>query len=280
MTKKKRLYKRTSKKVSSRSSRKRLRIRKKKPFFKHKSFWIFCFCLLLLAGLFYLLFFSRLFQVKEIEILGSHKVEDQRLLELINPLIEKKLVFGNRTLLETKSIFLVKSKELKNIILENLAEIDEVSPRKKFPHSLVLGIKERESSVIVCFSEERCFETDKKGVVFKESDKKQGLVVYLEEGGDISFGERIIEPRDLEFILQIDGNLSSDPRIEIKKLFLFKKRLNVETEEGFEVYFDLGKNPADQLFNLDLVLKEEMSEEKLKALEYIDLRFGSKVFYK
>ena len=52
------------------------------------------------------------------------------------------------------------------------------------------------------------------------------------------------------------------------------------TDKNFKVIFSLDNNVEDQILNLDLVLKEKISQEDLVGLEYIDLRFGNKVYFK
>ena len=58
------------------------------------------------------------------------------------------------------------------------------------------------------------------------------------------------------------------------------KRVDVETLEGWDIYFNLKDKISSQVLNLGLVLKEKISSEARRNLEYVDLRFGNQVYYK
>ena len=59
-----------------------------------------------------------------------------------------------------------------------------------------------------------------------------------------------------------------------------QQRVNIRTLEGWEVYFNLEDGVSQQIFNLDIVLKEKISPEERENLEYVDLRFGNQIYYK
>jgi len=261
-------------------SKKRLRIKKRTTVFKSKIFWIFVFLFLLLAGLFYLLFLSEIFEIKELNISGNEEMGTQHLLEIIEPEIQQSLSFRGKTFLKTKNIFLINSSKLEKTILERFLKIDTIAFKRKLPGTFILDIKERELFAVVCQLENQCFAVDKKGVVFQEEEVKNGLLVSFLEEEKIILGKEIIKPEYLEAIFQVNKNFKDSPDIDIKKLVFFDQRLNVETEQGFEIHFNLEGKIEDQLFNLDLVLRQKVSKEEFKNLKYIDLRFGNKVYYR
>lgn len=55
--------------------------------------------------------------------------------------------------------------------------------------------------------------------------------------------------------------------------------LSLKTEEGWNVIFNIRINASEQIDKLAAVLKEQKLEER-KKLNYIDLRFGDRIFYK
>jgi hypothetical protein len=93
-------------------------------------------------------------------------------------------------------------------------------------------------------------------------------------------GEKVIDEKILEFILNSDNKLKEELKINIIEFdLLSQERLNVKTEEGWEIYFDLKGDLNWQTEKLTLVLENEIPPEKRGDLEYIDLRF-TRVYYK
>ncbi|PKL72396.1 hypothetical protein CVV26_01885 [Candidatus Kuenenbacteria bacterium HGW-Kuenenbacteria-1] len=65
---------------------------------------------------------------------------------------------------------------------------------------------------------------------------------------------------------------------EYKKLE--KTEIRVATKDGFEIYFDIFFSDLNQqINNLRKVLNQEI-KNKTSSLEYIDLRFGNRIYYK
>lgn len=93
-------------------------------------------------------------------------------------------------------------------------------------------------------------------------------------------GERIIEKEKLSQILEIQSGLRDLKNEIVLVEVVNSQRINVKTFEGWQVYFNSQNNISEQIFNLNLVLKEKISPEKRRNLEYIDLRFGNQVYYK
>jgi hypothetical protein len=54
----------------------------------------------------------------------------------------------------------------------------------------------------------------------------------------------------------------------------------VHFTDGFDLKVSFGADPATLVRNLRLVLASEALEGKEADIEYVDLRFGDRVFYK
>jgi len=250
---------------------KRARVKKRKiPVYKTKIFWEIIGLVIFLLILFYVFVFSSVFQVREVQILGNEKVASEEMLQLIYPKIEQRLIF------KTKSLFLINSQNIKNHILDNFFLIDKVNINKKLFHSLIIEIQEREHLAIVC--QEQCFKVDEKGIAFEPVNDLSGIVVYLNK--EILLGNQIISPAHLKSIHLINSSFENNTDIGSERVTLLENVLEIMTDKNFKVIFSLDNNVEDQILNLDLVLKEKISQEDLVGLEYIDLRFGNKVYFK
>ncbi|MFH1838574.1 MAG: hypothetical protein ABH808_03735 [Candidatus Kuenenbacteria bacterium] len=84
--------------------------------------------------------------------------------------------------------------------------------------------------------------------------------------------------QDKKTILQQPIISKNNLEDEYKKLE--KTEIRVVVKEGFEIYFDIFFSDLDQqINNLRKILNQEI-KDKLSSLEYIDLRFGNRIYYK
>lgn len=253
--------------------KKRRKIKRKKQFWKNKMFWLLVFIFLAVDGLFYAFIFSEVFQIKEIKINENNIVASQALEEIIESGITKKIVFP------TKTMFLADLRTIEKEILHKFPKIKTAEIKRQFPNTLILSVEARQSFMVFCDNNNQCFNVDEHGIAFKENTEEIGSAIYLSDK-NISLGEKIISKEYLKSIKEIQKNLVQDLKIGIKEFSLLENRLNVKTSNGYYIYFDLDKNVLDQIFNLNQILKEKISEQQTENLQYIDLRFGNRVFYK
>jgi len=255
-------------------SKKRLKIRKRKSFWKSKTFWLSLLFVSLLFGLAYFLVFSSPLQIKEIKISGNQRIDSEKIERLINNQVEKNFFF------KTKSILLTSGKAIRGLLLEEFPEIGKVKITRRLPASLVIEIEERKTFATFCQPSGNCFNADNQGIAFERTTKRQGLMVDLKEESEIVLSKKFIEPEKIQAILKIKDGLEKRLDIEVKRLLFFDERINVETGQGFEIYFTLESSIEDQIFNLEMLAKEKIKPEEVAKLEYIDLRFGNKIYYK
>lgn len=231
--------------------------------------------LIILGAVIYVVFFSPLLGVKEIEILGNEKVKEEDIRKIVEEKIFRKLVF-----LTFENIFLLDFKATEKEILENFPQVGKASFLRKLPSKIVLKIEERKR-IGVFYQKETPFFIDREGIIFEEVDKEKdsGLLIKSERS-DFNLGERVIEKESLEKILKIQRALKV-LKIEIEDFFVpAEERVNVKTVEGWQIYFDLSEDLDWQITKLKLALEEKIPPEKRDELEYIDLRFGNMVYPK
>jgi cell division protein FtsQ len=235
---------------------------------------ILIFC----GGIFYLICFASIFQIKEIKISGNEKIPSENISSLVEEKTIKKFLF-----LESRSIFLANFKEMKKNILEKFPQIWQVSLKRGFPNTIFIQIEERKPVAIFC-QDENNFLIDKEGIIFEKLNNIENPVnigyptVRLQNltlKGNLNLGEKAIEKELLSKILEINSKLNENLKIQIVEASIVsEERLNVKTSEGWEVYFNLKEDLNWQLTKLSLVLKERIPPEKRGNLKYIDLRFG------
>jgi len=268
--------------------RKPYRIKRKKSIFHNRLFWLGVLILVIAGTAFYYLFFSETFQVKKIIITGkdynpptasSHSqsewapgVSMEELELLIDKNLEKKISF-----FDTKNIFLVDFNQINKIVLANFPQIAKASFGRQLPDKIKIEIEERRPAAIFIY-DKNYFLLDKEGIIFEkineENETELLKIKNFTLNQDLKLGERVIEKEKVDQIMKINSGLINLNLKILEASLMTEKRLNLKTEEGWEIYFNLEKDLDWSLTQLKLVLEEKISPER-----YIDLRF-EKLYYK
>jgi len=270
--------------------RKIKRTKPKKSILKRRWFWVLILSIaVVLTFLFFLLFFPGL-QLNNIIISGNHKVQSEELRQFISKRIGAKLIDAGFFSISTKSIFITDMGRLSETILREFPIVERVSAVRELPDSMLINIEERAPIGAYCpdgaGSDFHCFLIDENGIFFEQLNKEAGdLVIVRQTFGEnsVSLGENILQKNIAEAIYKIQSNLKNNFQIDLKEALITSPlRLDATTSEDWKIYFNLGQTPDidSQLTKLDLLLKNEISSEARKHLEYIDLRFSDRAFYK
>jgi hypothetical protein len=264
------------------------RMARKKSILKNRFFRVSILISILFVSVFYLLFFSQVFQIKSVTISGEQKISKQDIANIVENQIQNKFLFFN-----TKSIFLVKRNEISNIALSEFPLIESVQINRKLPSSLFVIVTERIEVAKWCI-ENKCFLIDNNGIIFDpirneisngareifENYSELSTIKSFNANGKFALGQEVVEKETLSKVLQIISKLEQNLEVQTKLAdIVSKERLNIKTLENWEIYFNLAGDINWQITELGLILEKEIDLEKRQELEYIDLRFN-RVFYK
>jgi|AntAceMinimDraft_18_1070375.scaffolds.fasta_scaffold01760_9 cell division septal protein FtsQ len=256
------------------SSKKYRYLKKKKSIFRNRFFWFFILGIITFLGLFYFLIFSPVFQIESVTVEGTHFVDALEVKEGIEKITEKNILF-----FPSKSIFVLRKREVKNFVLENFFPVKDILVEKKLLHKLSINIEEKKAKALSC-SEEECFLTDNQGFAFqtiaKETAQKDLPIIFFEH--KIIQKDKLLDQELLEFISLIYAELKERGNIAIQEFKVFPSKVEARTENNLILYFSPQKSPPLQVEDLILFLRDEALSE-IDELEYIDLRFD-KIFYK
>ncbi|MFH1657245.1 MAG: cell division protein FtsQ/DivIB [bacterium] len=247
----------------------------KKPLIRSRFFWLSLLTLLLAGGVFYLINFHSFFQIKEIAVFGNTKVPGEDIEKTVAAEIEKKVFF-----LPSQSIFLADFNGIKKRVLNDFPQIARVEIERLLPESLRVNITEK-TAAAVWRREDKCFLLDQNGVIFEESSVNPiGLVeikdsVFNEE---IKLGATVINKQRLSQILALQKNLAAVEVLIRQVSIVSVERLDIETAEGWQVYFNLQEDIEWQMTELNQLLEKMITLEEREGLEYIDLRFEKAYF--
>ena len=234
--------------------------RKKKVFTIKRAFYGF-----VLAGTFsgiaYFLFFSDVFEIKQIEISKVNKVSVK---DIENAIWQK----------SNKNILLANFEFIEKDFLKKYPQIETMEIKRKLPNKLFVQIKERGEAAIF----EDYYFIDKNGIVFervKNFDSESLKIKNSIKNENIVLGRQYLEKEIMEKILKIKESFNAK-EVEI----VSEKRLNAKMPEDWQAYFSLKKDFDLQVEELKILLKEKFSPEERESLEYIDLRFDKIYFRK
>jgi len=255
------------------SRRKPYRANKKKLIFRNKLFWFVLLFLAILGTAFYFVVFSSVFKIENIQISGDIKIPVEEIKNIISEQINKNYF--------KKSIFLVNLKEINAAVLEKFPQVAKITLDRSFPNVLAVVVEERKP-VVVFLQGEDCYFIDNEGIAFEKISEMPLQILKIKSLtwiSDLGLGKGVFSKEKLGQILKIEAKLN-DLEIPLKEVSIIsEKRLNIETSEDWEIYFNPEKDLDSQLAKLAVLLKEKIPLEKRKNLEYIDLRFNKIYIY-
>ncbi len=253
---------------------------KRKRFVRSRIFFDIVLAFLFIGTLIYFLFFSKVFQIKDIQIDTFTEASKESILKVVNEEMQKKFLY----FFQRDSFFLLHSKEIENKIFSTFSLVSKVEVKRGLWGSVFVEVKPRIAQTIWCFNEGKdCFLADQQGVIFKQLEPfyapENDLVFVNSENPTKAIFREACSSSSLERILETKNVLNSlgifNPTfIEKASGFLY-----VKTIEGWTIYFSPKQDLASDMLKLKILLGKEISLEKRKTLEYIDLRF-SKAYYK
>lgn len=277
--------------MSYRKRHVKLKIKKLKPkkfVLKNKWFWFVILSIVVFVATIWFLFFSSYLQINSILISGNKELKSEDILQISNENIFKKLFSIGNWDVTTKSIILVNSKNIKRDILNKFPKIQEVLVTKKLFQTIEINIKERKAVAVFCKGNQippkDCYFIDELGIIFEEIKEAQNNFVVIRKNDFTEnniIGAQAVEKNITESILKIQKTFKDNYNVDILDVLITTPfRLNIKTAENWQIYLTTDSDLNMQITKLNLLLEEEISEQIRKKLQYIDLRFKDRAYYK
>ena len=95
---------------------------------------------------------------------------------------------------------------------------------------------------------------------------------------EIKISESVVTSKMVDFILKLNEKIKP---IGLEAGYYESKavtEVSLVTKAGWRAHFDVNNDLDTSIANLKLILNDKIKDQS--KLEYIDLRFGNKVFYK
>lgn len=254
---------------------------------KHKAKFYAAFALLgivLLLGLTWWVTHKSPLVFKSITVQGAETTSAEDVTAIAEDELNRRMLIWSRN-----NFMLAPRDEIENRIEESFdwvksAQVDV----KKFSH-VVIEITEYTPAYVLCQSTEdaKCFLADETGYIFAQDIYQRGTgYVVFRTGGDapVELGTRIAPKAQFETVVTFIKGLA-DNDLRASEVMLFETGQTEVMVEGVRLIIDRNEDPAEMLGNFLLLLarETEVYESRqvfLEQTEYIDVRYGNKVFYK
>lgn len=177
-------------------------------------------------------------------------------------------------------------------LLAALPALKSVEIKKYFPRTIEVAVEERKVWAIYCFREkvaaepnaEQCFYTDEDGILFEPAPSASGnlILTIISDAPPRTIGEKALERTEIETLESYRAALD---RIAGLKITGFEFKANAPkdvwaiTRSGFSLVLARDDNPPRVAVVIKTVLAEEVKGQRAR-LQYLDARFGNRVFVK
>jgi hypothetical protein len=259
-------------KKMKKSLRKKKRTRKKKPFMGGLLI-SFLFLFFSFFALFvYFIYYDSFTKIKEVELASVENFNEEELRNFIMEKVEISVLKW-----KVNDLIIISTKKIEEAVLKETSVIEDVVVKKSFPATLKVKIKERVPYAVWCVRPDTsmCAYVDKNGVAFQRADKITHQDTVFIRKTEASPGDTVISIEDLEKIKYL-SRVFGGQNLSFSFFEIDSDTVKVIMKEGWNIYFS-AELTEQEVENLILVLREI---DETKGLQYIDLRFGDRVFYK
>ncbi len=213
----------------------------------------------------YFLFFSSIFEIKDIFVEGNHYVDSNIIINQIP---------------KGQNIFRMNSNKLIADMLHQMPEIQDVQIYRGIPNAVKVVVLEREGK-IVWQSNGKNYLISTQGQVMRELTNDQ-LGTYPQvvdtKNIPVELGSVLVSPNFIAFVTNLEDNFFTATNIKPKNFQIESTTfdVNLYTEAGFYVKFNSLRSSKKQLDNLKIVLASKRQD----IHEYVDMRINGWAYYK
>jgi len=246
--------------------------------FPIKKFFFLGLTLFVFGGIFYFIFISKNFEIKDIDITGADTISKEKILSEVDKIFEQKKF----NFLSFQNYFLFPSKKLQASLQEQFPRIGNLEIKKINPDGLEITIEERKLIGVWC-GQGGCYYFDKEGIIFEEAPRTTGslmLSIDDEREGVQNLGDVVLDNEQINFFQNVRNIVLSNFQFGTKKFIISQDgEFELMASENWRILLDKKESSEYQLSNLKYVLDEEIKTRR-QELEYVDLRLGNRVYYK
>ncbi len=225
------------------------------------------------VGLVYFLFFSHLFDVREVSFNGLDTVNSNEFRGKIDESLNQKIL---KYLPRRNNIFFLNTRNFKTEFASAYPIFKSIKVQKKLFHGLVFNFLERKPAGIWCFKND-CSYFDNDKVLWGQPTKSSGFIfLTIEDKRDRP--NRQIDDEFFKPAMEVAKNLSG----EIKNITIPENSFNefhAYTSQGYYIIFSTDSDIKNQLDILKIFMNDKIKDSNFHP-QYINLRIDGRVYYK
>lgn len=231
-------------------------------------------------AVFYFIFFSGIFSIRDIAVEGAEAIEagDVRTLTAESLAGKSMFVFPH------DNIFLFSSRTAAERIRAAFPRIEEVSIKKRLlRREIAAMIRERQPAGVAC-ADERCAYFDARGIVFDQAPVIASASLLRIEDSSIDsahFPQEKYPSELVEFVIAAKKEMQEKAHATIVSFSFMNGYGDVEarTQEGYTIFLNTGQGAKEQAQIFKNIIASEI-KDRISQLEYIDLRVENRAYYK
>lgn len=223
------------------------------------------------------------FSIFSITVSGAKEISPQLIADYAQTILHD----GSYHFLSRSNIFFYPRTQIENAIVVDFPRIKSahVSRNALLSTEMKIKVQEREAYALWCHSAQ-CYTMDEGGFMFALEEagaSSTPFTHYVFEGGIAEssepIGQTFIKAHlpGLLTLLKVLGQAGFTPQGAVVES---DQDFSVPLGEGFILKASFGEDADALTKNLQLVLSSDVLMGKEKEIEYVDLRFGNRVYYK
>lgn len=249
-------------------------------------FYIAAALFLLLAGIAYAIHWVSYlpqYSVQDITVVGTQELSPA----LVRAYVESVLATGSRPFLSPDNIFFFRPAVIAKDIALFFPRIAsaKLSRASLLATAVTVSVQERQPFAQWCASDTACYMMDEKGFVYAQADMvlEQPETAYTFSGGIATSTNPVgkyFAPAHLQGLRSLLLSLGQAGFTPQGAVIETDQDFSVPLEEGFELHASFGEDPNKLARDLKLIVSSDALQGKEAQLEYVDLRFGDRAYYK
>lgn len=206
---------------------------------------------------------------------NSNSIED-----LIFEVLKKDILF----FIPKSNFLFIPESEIEEKIKDKFPSVSSIDFDLKGLNKLNVDVKEYGPEILWCKQENDCLFVNERGRAFMNEPiihSYNDLIRFYGADPNTQKGWDVIDGEFLNSLLQLSENIKN-LELKVKNIDnLGEDVYSLETDSGFNILINKADDLEDSFEHLKVIFeKNAIDVSNLNTIDYIDLRFGNKIFYK